>query len=73
MTPPATQTRATRRALDSDLPTIAARGAPVDLIGHGRHDPCVLPRAEPIVEAMTALVLVDHLLRHHAQNATFQF
>ena len=53
--------------------TIDTRGAPVDLIGHGRHDPCVLPRAVPIVEAMTALVLVDHLLRHHAQNGTFQF
>jgi chorismate synthase len=33
----------------------------------GRHDPCVLPRAVPIVEAMTALVLVDHALRHQAQ------
>jgi chorismate synthase len=37
------------------------------LIGRGRHDPCVLPRAVPIVEAMTALVLVDHALRHKAQ------
>ena len=37
------------------------------LQGRGRHDPCVLPRAVPIVEAMTALVLVDHALRHHAQ------
>jgi len=35
--------------------------------GRGRHDPCVLPRAVPIVEAMTALVLVDHALRHQAQ------
>lgn len=35
----------------------------------GRHDPCVLPRAVPMVEAMTALVLVDHALRHHAQCA----
>ncbi|MBI5774014.1 MAG: chorismate synthase [Verrucomicrobia bacterium] len=33
----------------------------------GRHDPCVLPRAVPMVEAMTALVLVDHALRHRAQ------
>jgi chorismate synthase len=38
------------------------------LKGRGRHDPCVLPRAVPIVEAMTALVLVDHALRHKAQN-----
>jgi len=37
------------------------------LKGRGRHDPCVLPRAVPIVEAMTALVLVDHALRHTAQ------
>ncbi len=37
------------------------------LQGRGRHDPCVLPRAVPMVEAMTALVLVDHALRHKAQ------
>ena len=37
------------------------------LKARGRHDPCVLPRAVPIVEAMTALVLVDHALRHQAQ------
>lgn len=37
------------------------------LTGRGRHDPCVLPRAVPMVEAMTALVLVDHALRHTAQ------
>ena len=38
------------------------------LKGRGRHDPCVLPRAVPMVEAMTALVLVDHALRQKAQN-----
>lgn len=37
------------------------------LKGRGRHDPCVLPRAVPIVEAMTALVLIDHAMRHEAQ------
>jgi len=37
------------------------------LKGRGRHDPCVLPRAVPMVEAMTALVLVDHALQHKAQ------
>ena len=37
------------------------------LKARGRHDPCVLPRAVPIVEAMTALVLVDHALRHQGQ------
>jgi chorismate synthase len=37
------------------------------LTGRGRHDPCVLPRAVPMVEAMAALVLIDHALRHKAQ------
>jgi chorismate synthase len=37
------------------------------LTGRGRHDPCVLPRAVVMVEAMTALVLADHALRHKAQ------
>jgi chorismate synthase len=37
------------------------------LKGRGRHDPCVLPRAVVMVEAMTALVLIDHALRHKAQ------
>jgi chorismate synthase len=40
------------------------------LKARGRHDPCVLPRAVPIVEAMTALVLVDHALRQNAQCGT---
>ena len=39
------------------------------LKGRGRHDPCVLPRAVPMVEAMTALVLADHALRQRAQCA----
>ena len=37
------------------------------LKARGRHDPCVLPRAVPMVEAMTALVLIDHAMRHKAQ------
>ena len=37
-----------------------------ELAGHGRHDPCVLPRAVPMVEAMAALVLCDHVLRQRA-------
>jgi chorismate synthase len=37
------------------------------LKARGRHDPCVLPRAVPMVEAMTSLVLIDHALRHKAQ------
>ncbi|MBL9137458.1 MAG: chorismate synthase [Verrucomicrobiales bacterium] len=47
--------------------TVDARYQNTTLTGRGRHDPCVLPRAVPMVEAMTALVLVDHALRHHAQ------
>lgn len=39
-------------------------GNKVEVVGKGRHDPCVVPRAVPIVEAMAALVLADHLLRH---------
>jgi chorismate synthase len=39
---------------------------------HGRHDPCVGIRAAPIAEAMLALVLIDHALRHRAQNADVQ-
>ena len=38
------------------------------MITKGRHDPCVGIRAVPIAEAMLALVLMDHLLRHRAQN-----
>lgn len=51
--------------------TVDVHGQPAELIGRGRHDPCVLPRAVPIVEAMTALVLVDHWMRQNAQCATF--
>jgi chorismate synthase len=47
--------------------TVSAAGEETTLTGKGRHDPCVLPRAVPMVEAMVALVLCDHLLRHHAQ------
>jgi chorismate synthase len=47
--------------------TVDETGRNTTLKGRGRHDPCVLPRAVPMVEAMTALVLVDHALRHHAQ------
>jgi chorismate synthase len=47
--------------------TITANGEATTLAAKGRHDPCVLPRAVPMVEAMVALVLADHLLRHQAQ------
>ena len=49
--------------------TINALGEAVDVATTGRHDPCVGIRATPIAEAMVALVLMDHVLRHRAQNA----
>jgi chorismate synthase len=49
--------------------TVDIRGRKVKLKGRGRHDPCVLPRAVPIVEAMVAIVLVDHALRQRAIEA----
>jgi chorismate synthase len=47
--------------------TINAKGEATTLEAKGRHDPCVLPRAVPMVEAMVALVLADHLLRQQGQ------
>jgi len=49
--------------------SIDLQGNPVTVETHGRHDPCVGIRATPIAEAMLALVLIDHALRHRAQNA----
>ncbi len=46
--------------------TVDYSGKSIMLEGKGRHDPCVLPRAVPIVEAMASLVIVDHLLRYRA-------
>ena len=46
-----------------DQQTVDAAGNVVTLTGKGRHDPCVVPRAVPIVEAMAALILADHFLR----------
>jgi chorismate synthase len=48
--------------------TVDQAGNAVKLEAKGRHDPCVLPRAVPIVESMVALVLVDHLLRQRATD-----
>lgn len=47
--------------------TVTREGEETTLAAKGRHDPCVLPRAVPMVEAMVALVLCDHLLRHQGQ------
>lgn len=53
--------------------TVDDQGNETELMGRGRHDPCVLPRAVPIVEAMSALVLIDQRMRHHAQCRSFSF
>lgn len=47
--------------------TVDFEGKAVKLEARGRHDPCVVPRAVPVVEAMTAIVLLDHYLRHRGQ------
>lgn len=59
---PTSSIRLARRSIDKT-------GDPVTVETHGRHDPCVGIRATPIVEAMLAIVLMDHALRHRAQNA----
>jgi len=51
--------------------TVDVDGNPTTLQARGRHDPCVLPRAVPMVEAMMALVLADHLLRQRGQCGRF--
>jgi chorismate synthase len=48
--------------------TVTVSGESTELAARGRHDPCVLPRAVPMVEAMAALVLCDHFLRQRAQS-----
>jgi chorismate synthase len=59
---PTSSIRLARRSIDKN-------GEAVTVETHGRHDPCVGIRATPIAEAMLALVLADHALRHRAQNA----
>ncbi len=59
---PTSSIRLPRRSIDK-------QGAPTIVETTGRHDPCVGIRATPIAEAMLALVLMDHALRHRAQNA----
>ena len=49
--------------------TVDVDGKPVDVMMHGRHDPCVAIRATPICEAKLAIVLMDHMLRNRGQNA----
>ena len=52
--------------------SVDINGNPVEVVTKGRHDPCVGIRATPIAEAMLAIVLMDHMLRHRAQNAGVQ-
>jgi chorismate synthase len=52
--------------------SINVRGEPIEVVTEGRHDPCVGIRATPIAEAMTAIVIMDHYLRHRAQNGDVQ-
>jgi len=54
--------------INKEQDTITVDGEPTKLRAKGRHDPCVLPRAVPIVEAMAALVIVDHQLRQRARS-----
>jgi chorismate synthase len=49
-----------------EQPTVDNQHQDTTLTGRGRHDPCVLPRAVPMVDAMVALVLADHALRQRA-------
>ncbi|MCF6324720.1 MAG: chorismate synthase [Gammaproteobacteria bacterium] len=52
--------------------SVDIHGEPMEVVTKGRHDPCVGIRATPIAEAMLAMVLMDHMLRHRAQNADVQ-
>jgi chorismate synthase len=52
--------------------SINLRSEAIDVVTEGRHDPCVGIRATPIAEAMMAIVIMDHLLRHRAQNINVQ-
>lgn len=54
-----------------EQPTVTREGEDTVLLARGRHDPCVVPRAVPVVEAMTALVLLDHYLLDRARNGLF--
>ncbi len=56
--------------INSDQETVDESGTATVMKGRGRHDPCVVPRAVPIVEAMVALVLVDHALRQRGQSGS---
>lgn len=54
-----------------EQPTVTRNGEDTTLLAKGRHDPCVVPRAVPVVEAMTALVLLDHYMLDRARKGLF--
>ena len=54
-----------------EQPTVTRSGEDTVLLAKGRHDPCVVPRAVPVVEAMTALVLLDHYMLDRARRGLF--
>mgnify|MGYP003637041251 CR=1 FL=1 len=54
-------------SLPQDQQTVTTDGDPTTISTKGRHDPCLLPRFIPMAEAMTAIVLADHMLRQRAQ------
>jgi chorismate synthase len=56
----------------SPRPSIDMNGQPTEVVTKGRHDPCVGIRATPIAEALLALVVMDHALRHRAQCGDVQ-
>jgi chorismate synthase len=56
-------------SLPLEQPTVTRTLEPTTIRTKGRHDPCLLPRFVPMAEAMVAIVLADHFLRHRAQAA----
>ena len=54
------------------IDSIDKEGNPIEVITQGRHDPCVGIRATPIAEAMLAITIMDHVMRHRAQNTGVQ-
>ena len=56
-------------SIPREQPTVTSEGDEAAVSVRGRHDPCVLPRFVPMAEAMVALVLADHALRHEARRA----
>lgn len=55
-------------SLPREQETVTRAGEPTTIATKGRHDPCLLPRFVPMAEAMMAVTLADHALRHRAQN-----